>query len=232
MRPDIVLIGYLANDIDRFASIKPFTVGESPFFHRGSLLSPTLNFFYWRTLGPRSYAEFGKQYVQAVRNAYADPAIMAKHLSDIETLIAKVRAIDAIPVFAILPFPAMWQANAASENGTPSSVRQLRNDVYGKIAATVRSLGVPVIEAQIIEDEMSASEFALNPMDNHPSEMVHRRWYSSPGERISKTEPIANKTQYACLRRALGKVCAVCTDPIPRRRVKEELPAIAIACRN
>ena len=175
VHPDIVLIGYLANDIDRSASIKPFTVGESPFFHRSSLLSPTLNFFYWRTLGPRSYGDFGKEYVQAVRNAYGNPAIMAKHLSDIETLIAKVRAIDAMPVFAVLPFPAMWQANAASENDPPSNIRQLRNDVYGKIAARVRSLGVPVIEAQTIEDEMSASEFALTLMDNHPSERAHRR---------------------------------------------------------
>jgi hypothetical protein len=175
VHPDILLIGYLANDIDRSASIKPFTMGESPLFHRLSLLSPTLNFLYWRTLGPRSYAEFGKEYVAGVRNAYENPAIMAKHLADIKTLIEKVRAIDAMPVFVILPFPAMWQADAASENYSPSDIRRVRNDVYAKIAASVRSLGVPVIEAQNIEDEMSESEFAQNPMDNHPSEEAHRR---------------------------------------------------------
>ena len=54
-------------------------------------------------------------------------------------------------------------------------MRRLRDRVYAEIAERVRSLGVPVIEAQIIEDEMSPGQFALNPMDSHPSEAAHRR---------------------------------------------------------
>lgn len=174
VQPDIVLIGYLANDIDRYAVIK-FTAEQSPFWQRVSLLTPTSNSFYWRLLAPGVYADFGKEYSRTVHGAYADPEIMAKHLGDIEKLIAEVRAMNARPVFAILPFPAMWQAMPGAEHESASARRQFRNDVYGKIAQKVRALGVPVIEAQSIEDEMSVAEFSLNPMDNHPSAAAHRR---------------------------------------------------------
>jgi lysophospholipase L1-like esterase len=186
VQPDVVLIGYLANDIDRYAPMKLVRVNESAFWHRVSLLAPTTNLFYWRMIAPQAYAEFGKEYVQAVRQAYGDPAIMAKHLDDIEKLIAEVRSMNAKPVFAILPFPAMWQPLPGSESDSASVRRQFRSDVYGKIAQKVRALGVPVIEAQTIEDEMSAAEFALNPMDNHPSEAAHRRMAQVLASELSK----------------------------------------------
>jgi lysophospholipase L1-like esterase len=185
VQPDVVLIGYLANDIDRYASMGSFSVKQSRVWCRVSMLSPTVNLLYWRMVAPPVYAEFGQVYTQAVRHAYADPAIMAKHLGDIDKLVAEVRSMNARPVLAILPFPGMWQTTPGVKDNAVQ-VRQFRNDVYGTIAQHVRSLGVPVIEAQTIEDEMSAAEFALNPMDNHPSAAAHRRMAQVLAGELSK----------------------------------------------
>jgi hypothetical protein len=181
VQPDVVVIGYLANDIDRYAPMnldldlnRLLRPNEPSNWRRVSYLAPTTNLLYWRMIAPQIYAELSREYAKNVRKTYADPAVMAMHLNDVAMLIAEVRSMNARPVFAILPFPAMWQPIPGAADD-PARVRKLRNAVYGALTQKMGSLGVPVIEAQTIEDEMSPREFALNPMDNHPCEAAHRR---------------------------------------------------------
>ena len=190
VKPDIVLLCYLANDIDHYAKKSPLVVEVSACERWLILLSPTYNFLYWRVIAPqtdwtsRAVNEFGDGYFQAVCRAYRDPEMMEMHVKDLDALIARVRAIKATPVLVILPFPSMWQDSTATDS--TGGKRELRDHVYAAIAKRAQEIGVPVIEAQGIEDEMTIREFSLTPMDAHPNEKVHRRIAQIIGSELSK----------------------------------------------
>jgi lysophospholipase L1-like esterase len=171
VRPDIVLICYLANDIAPYATnMTPHHVDVSPLERRLTLLSPTANFLYWRVRAPHLDSDLGRQWSEAICAAYADPSTMGKHLADVESLIARVRELKAKPIFVILPYPSMWLEDPAA-----ATKCQLRNRTYEALTKKVESLNVPVIAAYRIEDEMTLQDFALNPMDAHPNEAANRR---------------------------------------------------------
>jgi lysophospholipase L1-like esterase len=187
VRPDFVLICYLANDIAPYATnMTPHHVEVSPLERRLTLLSPTANFLYWRVRAPHLDHDLGRQWSEAICAAYADPSIMGKHLADVESLIARVREIKAKPIFVIMPYPSMWLEDAAAANRSGLSKRQLRNQTYEALTKKVQSLNVPVIAAYCIEDEMTLRDFALNPMDAHPNEAANRRMAETMRDEILK----------------------------------------------
>jgi lysophospholipase L1-like esterase len=188
VNPDIVLLCYLANDIDGYIQMPVLPMHESALERRLTVLSPTYNFVYWRARAPEAYRQFGEDYFQAIYRAYRDSATIHRHLQDIDELIMRVRSKNARPVFVILPFPSLWQHDQAATSATAVANRQLRDQVYATITQRVRSLGVPLIEAQGLEEEMPVEEFVLNPMDGHPNEAAHRRIAQILGSEFSRQD--------------------------------------------
>ena len=140
------------------------------------LASPLYNFVFWRMRAPAAYRDFASGYFEAIFRAYQNPRLMERHLADIEALIVHVRSLGAKPVFVILPFPSMWQDQSFVPHGVSRTfLHELRNKVYNSVASKVRALGAPLIEAQVVEDEMTSQAFSINPMDAHPSNEAHRR---------------------------------------------------------
>jgi hypothetical protein len=177
VKPDIVLLCYLTNDIDRYIRFEaPPTARRSSFERHLVLGSPLANYLYWKLRAPWMYREFGKAYMGALYHAYEDPDTMGRHLKDIDAMIARVKEIGATPVLVILPFPAMWADQGfVSDDRGQSGVGDLRGRVYAQVGDRARRLGVPLIEVQSLETEMSLREFSVSSMDAHPSIAAHRK---------------------------------------------------------
>ena len=165
VHPDIVLICYLTNDINvknPLGNRKYYdTTGE-----KLSTINPTINFIYWRLIGPNKYKNFGLLYMNNLVEAYKDPETFNHHINDIYKLIEEVRKIGARPIFVLLPFPQMW-------NLFPKS---MRDNIYENIRNLVLLKKVPVIDLTYIEEKYSPGEFVVNSFDAHPNEKMHEEF--------------------------------------------------------
>lgn len=165
VHPDLVLICYLTNDINvnnQLGDRKYYnTIGE-----KLSTINPTLNFIYWRLIGPIKYKNFGLMYMNNLVAAYKDPETFNRHISDIYNLIAEVREIGARPIFVLLPFPQMWALFP----------QNMRNNIYENIRNLVLLKKVPVIDLTYIEKKYSPDEFVVNSFDAHPNERMHEEF--------------------------------------------------------
>jgi lysophospholipase L1-like esterase len=163
IKPDIVMVFYLANDITELEVFKR----EPPRPHRVVqallTLSPSFNYLYWTWIGPRLYERQGAARAANILFAYLDGVAMQKHLGEIRELIDSVRALNATPVFVITPYPRLWDAvNPSWQSG-----------IYRRITDEVEAMGVEVISLQPIEQQLSLAEFSVGRMDAHPSERAH-----------------------------------------------------------
>lgn len=165
VHPDIVLICYLTNDINvnnRLSDRKYYdTTGE-----KLSTLNPTLNFIYWRLIGPMKYKNFGLAYMNNLVEAYKAPETFNNHIKDIYKLIEEVRKIGARPIFVLMPFPQMW-------NLFPKS---MRDNIYENIRNLLLLKKVPVIDLTYIEEKYSPDEFVVNSFDAHPNAKMHEEF--------------------------------------------------------
>jgi lysophospholipase L1-like esterase len=177
VKPDVVLLCYLTNDIDHYIRFEaPRAARGSSFERRLTLGSPLANYLYWKLRAPWAYREFSKAYMGALYHAYEDKGTMKRHLDDVDAMIRKVKEIGATPVLVILPFPAMWADEGfVSEGREQSDVRCLRDRVYAAVAGRARHLGAALIEVQSLETEMSVREFSVSSMDAHPSIAAHQK---------------------------------------------------------
>ncbi|MCP4109292.1 MAG: hypothetical protein GY749_27835 [Desulfobacteraceae bacterium] len=165
IHPDMVVICYLSNDIET-SHLMVGTKQYNTFTNKLSLISPTLNFFYWRWLGPMKYQNSGLTFFANIVEAYRNPESFRKHTDDIQVMIEDVRKIGAEPVFVLMPFPSMWAIFR-------KDVREL---VYTNIRHAVSESGTPLIDLTYIEDKYSVKEFQVNPMDAHPNERMHEKF--------------------------------------------------------
>jgi lysophospholipase L1-like esterase len=160
--PDLVIICYLPNDITvstEDVEYIDFTLLEKVMLR----MSPTMNYLYWRSVAPKRYEAFGREYIARLINAYKDEQAFGEHAADICRYVDAVRKIGSQPVFVILPCPFMWQ----------HVDRSVRNSIYGRIAQVARARGTPLLELQFLEDTVPKKVFELSNMDAHPSERGH-----------------------------------------------------------
>jgi len=163
VKPDVVLLCYLANDIEVAKVFK----GRDQFSNLIEIMTainPTLNFLYWKIWGPSQYQFFGLRYVANLLFAYCQDAAFAKHAADLETFVKEVRRAGAKPVFVILPFPSMWSVVA----------NDMRPIVYGKIKNKITEMKVPIIDLTSLEIDVPLAKFSINGMDSHPNEAMHK----------------------------------------------------------
>jgi lysophospholipase L1-like esterase len=162
IHPDIVIVCYLSNDIDSSSFARHWenygNTGE-----KLSSITPTVNYFYWRFIGPLKYHQIGTKYMESLVEAYNNPETFQKHQDELRTLIKEIRAIGAQPVFVILPFPQMWKLFP----------KDIRDNIYNRIAASVRQEQVPVIDLSYMEEKFPLEQFQVNSADAHPNEKIH-----------------------------------------------------------
>jgi len=165
VKPDVVLLCYLANDIEE-AKVFKNSQQFSNLIEKITAINPTINLLYWKIWGPSQYQFFGLRYVANLLFAYCQDATFAKHAADLETLVKEVKKIGAKPVFVMLPFPSMW---SVVEN-------DMRYIVYGKINNKIMEMKVPVIDLTSLEVDVPLAAFSINAMDAHPNESMHQRF--------------------------------------------------------
>jgi lysophospholipase L1-like esterase len=165
VHPDIVLLGYLSNDIDSDS----FITYSQDYTHTGeqiSTLSPTLNFIYWRLIGAAKYRHTGLRYMQGLVAMYNEQKTFQKHMNNLQKLFKDVEQMGAQPIFVLMPFPHMWKMFP----------QETRNDIYNRIKRAVAEAGVPIIDLSYMEGKYSLEEFQVNPFDGHPNEKMHEEF--------------------------------------------------------
>jgi len=165
IHPDIVLICYISNDVDSDSFI---TISNdcSNWGEKLSTVTPSINFIYWRLIGPAKYKDIGMNYMRGLVNIYDNPVTFSKHMNDLSAFFKDVKKIGAQPIFVLLPFPHMWKIFP----------KHTRNDIYNRIKTAVSRDGVPVIDLSDIEDRCTLEEFQVNPFDGHPNEKMHEEF--------------------------------------------------------
>lgn len=165
VRPKVVMVFYLRND----APAKPPFEAAGPQFGplRTALFEifPSYNYLYWRYLAVADYAPAGQAYFTNLLLAYLLPDVFDRQQQELDKVINSIKSIDAKPVLVFLPFPHMWQ----------SVNRDVRDEIYDRIAERARKNGAEVLELQTLVDDLPVASFSVNPMDGHPNEMVHAR---------------------------------------------------------
>lgn len=163
LRPNIVLICYLTNDID---PSDVFT-SELPQLAKPlvdvSEISPFINFLYWKFVGPSSYQLSGMKYIANILYSYMDEIKFSEHIKELNIFVEEIRSVGATPVIVLLPFPMMWTLVDNS----------IQDKVYRKLSSSMKNLGVPVIDLSDLNQRITPQEFAVNPMDSHPNETSH-----------------------------------------------------------
>ena len=160
--PDVVLLGYLSNDI-------LFKCSAQDYDKTGEVLStitPTVNLIYWRLIGPATFEQVGLQYMKCIVDNYNNPEIFKKHVEQLDRLFNIVKENGAQPVFVLLPFPSMWALYP----------KHTRDEIYGRIKSAVSSAGVPIIDLSYMEDKYSLSNFQVSSFDPHPNARMHEEF--------------------------------------------------------
>jgi lysophospholipase L1-like esterase len=159
IHPDIVLLCYLSNDI-------LFRCGAEDYdktWEMMSTITPTVNFIYWRLIGPATFEKVGGQYMKCILDTYNNPEIFKKHVEQLDKLFNIVKEDGAQPVFVLLPFPSMWTLFP----------KHARDDVYGRLKTAVAHAGVPIIDLSYLEKKYTLAEFQVNGFDPHPNAKMH-----------------------------------------------------------
>jgi hypothetical protein len=165
VKPDVVMIFYVPNDIDALDIAKVSYPTFSTFATTAMVFSPTFNFIFWRLIAPSYYEEAGNAYFFNLLMAYHDTNRMNEHLTDVREMVRSVHEIGAKPVLVIVPFPRMWQRINP----------EWQKKIYDQIGSVAKSEGSDVIELQRLETEFPPQEFEISRLDGHPNERVHAR---------------------------------------------------------
>jgi lysophospholipase L1-like esterase len=162
IHPDIVLLGYLSNDI-------VFKCGAEDYDKTWEVLStitPTVNFIYWRIIGPSTFEKVSLLYMKCIVDSYNNEEIFKKHIEHLDKIFSIVKADGGQPVFVLMPFPSMWTMFS----------KHTREDIYGRLKSAVAHLGVPVIDLSYMEDKYTIHEFQVNHFDPHPNARMHQEF--------------------------------------------------------
>jgi len=170
VKPDYVLLGYLANDIhDGLGWYEAVEHDFTPFQLRWLVWSPTLNFIQWRYLNPAG--SFANRYTAGLLANYQDDSVFSDHARDLTRWSQAVQAMKAKPLAIVLPFPDLWVGV------TP----RLRGQTYARIHDALETAGFHTLGLEDMERQYPRNEFNVSPTDSHPSPRVHREM----GRRVS-----------------------------------------------
>ena len=181
IHPDIVLICYLSNDIDSDSFIS-YLKDYGDTVERLSTISPTINFLYWRLIGPNKYRNIGLKYMNGLVDFYENPELFNKHMDDLDTLFKDVKSMGAQPIFVLMPFPQMWKMFPG----------ETRNNIYNRIKRAVTNAGIPIIDLSYIEEKYTLEEFQVNCFDAHPNEKMHEEFAGKIYQGLVNNPEIAN----------------------------------------
>lgn len=187
LKPKVVLICYLANDIqDTLRLFEPRSYEPAPLTRRLLRASPTCNWLYWRFLRSWSNPGEGQRYCFSLLANYLNDGAMAAHTADVATLTQRIRKLGATPVAVILPFPHLFEGIRPEH----------RDAIYTRIVSAFQSSGVEVIQLQNLERQYPVGHFEVNSIDPHPSPVVHgaiargiREWLDRHPEVAGQRQP-------------------------------------------
>jgi hypothetical protein len=207
IRPDIIVIAYLTNDI-AIQDVSPELLNcfrLSPMEKHLIRINPTLNYLYFQLYGPVAFRHCGELFFDSLISEYQTPHRFRRHQEEIGALVRRSKSITDEVLFAIIPFPTMWIDKT-----------ELRDSIYSEVLEAATREGAKSLSMTDIEDEHSLQWYAVNVMDPHPGEEAHLAIAESLLPTVARA--IRRKTDSGVLlgnvnRRAAGRTGELQTAP-------------------
>lgn len=166
VRPDIVVLGYLSNDISgstqRYRSLIESLPPPSLLWRILIRLSPSVSYLHCNVISPWLHESFEEELDSVLIAAYQDDQIFAAHRSTLRKLLGSCTEIGNDVLFVLLPFPSMWVDR-----------REVRDQTYQKILRVVKEVGIRTADLSPIEDLHPVSWFTVSRVDAHPGPEAH-----------------------------------------------------------
>jgi len=162
IRPDMLVLQYFPNDIEKAAAGRGVTLGGMRPY--GDLRTPLrqlvqvsylFNYIYWQL--PHGDAA---PFMEYTRKVYTDPGVMNDHLNDLGKFVA-IRDSLHIPMYVVL-FPFSHNLAKTSQYTAP-------------IARFFRQHNVPVLEVGSVVNDIDPNDRIVGRNDFHASAVVNRR---------------------------------------------------------
>ena len=162
LRPDVLVLQYFPNDIEKAAAGRGVTLSGLPPY--GDLRTPwrqlvqqsyLFNYIYWQI--PHGDAA---PFMEYTRKVYGDPGVMNDHLSDLGKFVA-IRDSLKIPLYVVL-FPFSHNLAKTAQYTAP-------------IARFFRQQHVPVLEVGSLVKDIDPNDRIVGRNDFHASAVVNHR---------------------------------------------------------
>lgn len=165
VKPDMVILGYVINDIYHAARARhydmPFNV-RAPVGFTGYLVrhSALIDYLYWRLARMGNMAEGTRTFWSALKEAYDDPAVWREHISELSALARYCQERDIKLLVAVFPH---FQDVAGS---APLSA---------KVTRACRDLGLEAVDLSPYFRDCKTPDMVVNANDAHPNEKAHEK---------------------------------------------------------
>ncbi|MBC7568940.1 MAG: SGNH/GDSL hydrolase family protein [Spirosoma sp.] len=179
VRPDVLVLQYFPNDIEKAAAGRGVTLAGLPPY--GDLRTPwrqlvqqsyLLNYIYWQI--PHGDAA---PFMEYTRKVYGDPGVMNDHLSDLGKFVA-IRDSLKIPLYVVL-FPFSHNLEKTAQYTAP-------------IARFFQQHNVPVLEVGSLVKDVDPNDRIVGRNDFHASAIVNHRVGDALYEMVARgnTQPV------------------------------------------
>ena len=163
--PDMVVLSYFVNDIDRTAS-RVWRQDQTPFIEQPhwpirSLVkhSHLFNFFYWRAYRFQNARQMATVYLAYLERAYNDAEVWSVHAQELHRLVdwTENNELDIVAVVFPVLVDLEWSRPFTK-----------------KVVHLLQDRGVPVVDLPEKLSGRNPRELVVNQFDAHPSVSLHK----------------------------------------------------------
>jgi hypothetical protein len=165
VRPDVVVLAYVLNDIYDAAREKNFPLAWDVRFPRSKFLkylvdnSALVNFAYWRYYRLVNASVGEQDFWGSLKKAYQDPVVWARHRQEIEELAGYCRERH-IRLLAVI-FPMLPDVAGSAP-------------LSAKVAQAFEEAGAQVLDLSPVLAGRDPKDMVVNANDAHPNEALNR----------------------------------------------------------
>ena len=174
VRPDVVVLLYVFNDMDYLRPITDRTIVSETPRRLADRVHPVRLLYRNSFLFQEAYqrVRIARASVQAapVTDPYSDSAVVEQHLGDLARFVERAASTGAVAT--IVPVDIAVAASPAFRR---------RHDEF---VARARSRGLPMLSVADAYAGIEFSKLAVNSLDSHPNELAHRLAAEAAGEQL------------------------------------------------
>ncbi len=180
LNPEFVVLSAYHNDLEGIASEQNkdyagFAALEKfAFIEIIARRSYVLNYAFWSVFISSLIRDDSGAYAKYLHELHSDKAVWTPYEQQLAEAILLARARGATPMVVLFPMLYHPPASAGFDD---------------KVAELCEGMGVPLLDTRMLITDVPPLERILNPMDSHPSILVHQRVGAALAELVIRLTP-------------------------------------------